>query len=457
MSAGLHARPVYVLVAGAGEVGRSIAKVLRSQGHDIVVVDRSAEALEPVRRLDVLAIEGGAGSPAVLKQAGVEKADLVYGVTDDDEANFVVCALAKARNPKARTIARVNGLDYMREPLSEEFAPIGCDVAVCPELVAARRVAGLLDIPMLLDADVFAQGRVQVVEARVHPGSAAAGKKLKDLPLPPRCKLAAVFREDEVLVPGGEDALRGDDRVLAVLSEEGAVARLQELVGDGSILAARAPVRRVLVVGATRVGVHLARVLAGSKEVTLIERSRERCEEVTDELRGVLVIQGDAADKETLEEEGIESVDAMVACDERDEFNILTCLLAKQLGVRRVVSLVRQGDLKSTAERIGIDLAISPRQASIGAFLRYAHEQVPVKLYLLGEGRAQVLEVEVAPRGRLVGTAVRKAGFPRGSILGAIVRGKEVIVPGGNDHIQAGDRLVVFALTDVAPRLQRLL
>lgn len=446
---------MYVVVAGAGEVGRNLARAFRTEGHDVVVLDRDPEALAAVRRLDVLTVTGGAGSPATQKAAGVEKADVFIAVTDHDEANLVACAVAKARNKDCRTIARVNGLDYMREPVSEEYKAIGCDVAVCPELVAARRIARILDVPGMVDATVFAAGKVQVVEARVAPNAKLAGLRLDQAAIPAGCRLVALYHEDIVTVPGGSDVLRADDRVVAVARDAASVRVLATLLGAPGRPLSRGPVDKIMVVGASRVGIHLCRILQGKKEVTLVERDRQRAQEVTDQLAGILVIHGDAADRETLKEEGIDEVDALVACEDRDEFNVMTCLLAKQLGVPRVMSLVAQGSVKSIAERIGIDLAVSPRQASLGAFLRAAHGQA-TQLHLLGQGDAQVLEFKVDARSKMVGTKLRKAGFPRGSAVGAIARGSEVLVPGGEEFILAGDTLVVFALAEVAPKVHRM-
>jgi trk system potassium uptake protein len=448
---------VYVVIAGAGEVGRALARALRAEGHDIVVVEKDPDLLEPVKRMDVLTVIGGAASPSTLKAAGAEKANLFLAVTDHDEVNLLACSVVKSRNPQCRTVARVNGLDYMREPVSEEFKPIGCDLAVCPELVAARRIARILELPGMADAEAFAKGRVQVAELRLRPGSKLANTKLKDAPLPRTAKIVALFREDDVLVPGGADTLKVDDRLVVVVADPNTLREVQVMVGDvGAGKAVRGAIDRVMVVGATRVGVHLCRVLQGKMKVTLIERDRDKAQAVTDALPEVLVIHGDAADRETLHDEGIEQADAMVACEERDEFNILTSLLAKQLGVPRVMSVVHQVPLKSLAERIGIDLAVSPRQASIGAFLRVAHAHAPARLSLLAQGEAQLMEFDLGPRSRLVGEKLRKAGFPQGSIVGAILRGNDVLIPGGEDHLQANDTVVVFALTDVAPKVHKL-
>lgn len=449
---------MYVVIAGAGEVGRTLARTLRAEGHDVVVIERDPDALEGVKRLDVMTVVGGGSSPSTLQAAGAAKADLFIGATDDDEVNLVGCSLVKAKNPKCRTLARVDGLDYMREPVSEEFKAMGCDVAIAPELVAARRIARILEAPGMADAQAFAKGRVQAAELRVRPGSRLAGVKVKDAPLPRHSKLVALFRDDEVIVPGGADELRADDRLLAVVPDAPAVRELQALVGDvGAARQVRGPIDQVIVVGATRVGIQLCRILRGKMQVTLLERDRQRAEEVTDQLPEVLVIHGDAADRETLEDEGIKDADALIGCEERDEFNILTCLLAKHLGVPRVMSVVNQATLKSLAERIGIDLAVNPRQASLGAFLRNVRAQAPTSVSLVAQGEAQLLELDVGPKSRLAGERIRKAGFPPHSLVGAIVRGRDVLIPGGDDVIQAGDTLLVFALTDVAPKVHRLL
>ncbi|MGQ0535031.1 MAG: Trk system potassium transporter TrkA [Methanobacteriota archaeon] len=445
-----------VIVAGAGEVGLKVSQGLREEGHDVVLIDERDEALLRAARLDIGTVAGNCCAPRTLMEAGVTKAELFFAVTSKDEVNMLACSMAKPSG--CRTVARINGPDYVDQAVTRKYAAIGVDVAICPELVAALKVGRLLDIPSVADIGVFAQGRVRLVETVVRSGSKASGKPLKDLKIPAGANVVAVLREAEIIVPSGSDRLFEGDRLLVIVQHEEDVSRLEKLMGTPAAVESDRKVRRVLVMGGTRLGEHVARILSErEKHVTLVEEDPARCKALAQELSGVTVVQGNATDKDVLIDEGIETADAVIGAAKLEEFNILSCLLSKSLGAKRAVAFVNQPDLKSLVERIGIDIAIDPRHAAVSEFLKYAHAKPPEEMTLLSEGEAQILEVEVPEKSRIAGTRLQRAGFPPQSVVGAIVRGEEVLVPRGDTVLASGDRLVVFVRADAVKALQRLL
>lgn len=446
---------MYVVVAGAGRMGAEIARALRQEGHDIAVIDPDPRVLRAVGKLDVSTVEGNAASLAVQAQARVENADVFFALADHDEVNLLACALAKVKG--CRTVARVNSLDYMGEPISTAFSPIGVDHAICPDLVSAIRVARVLDMPSMLDMEILARGKVQVIESRVAKGARAAGRRVKDLGIPAGVNLVSILRDREILVPGGKDELMEGDRLLLVAADASSLARLEPSLGSPAV-AESVTVDRVMVVGATRIGLHLARVLDDKrKEVIVIDADEGRCQKAIDTLPGVLVVHGNATDREVLVEESIESVDAVVGAADAEEYNLLTCVLAKQLGVRRTVAFLSQPDLQPLAERIGIDLSVNPNLSSVNTFLKFAHEREPFKVAILQDGQAEILEFDVRPGSDLVGRKLRAGDLPKGAVVGAIVRGGQVVVPRGNDYFAAGDHVVVFAKAGAVQPLSKLL
>jgi len=443
---------MYVIVGGAGEVGYHVAEALCNEGHDVAVIEKEAEACERVDNLDALVVKGNAASPKTLSEAGVDKADMFIGVTGSDEINMLACAIAKTKGCK--TICRINTLDYINEPVTTGYRDVGIDVAVCPDLVSAIKMSRMLLVPSMLDADIFAKGRVQVLESTIEKESSVAGKMIKDIEFPEACNIVAVFRNADVIIPHGDDILLPNDRIVAVLGEPNLIPKMEEIVGSQKQVMKKDAVERVIIVGASRIGVHLARLLEGSVNVTLIEPSKEMCEASSEVLSKTTVIHGSETDKDVLVEEGIADVDAFIAANLNDEINMLACLLAKDYGAKKIIALINRPELRSVLGP-GV-MTVNPRLVTISSILQYARKSDLLSFKMLKEGEAQVLEFKVTNKSKIVSRKLKKAGFPGNSIVGAIVRDDMVIIPSGEDEIMVGDKLIVFARTESISRLERL-
>jgi trk system potassium uptake protein len=447
---------MYVIVGGAGEVGSAVARALRDEGHDVCVIDSRADRLERLADLDATTIQGNLASKPVLEgEARVAEAQVFVACTGVDEVNMVAAALAKSFGV-ARTIARVNNTEYLNVPFSDEYAKMGIDVAVCPEMVAAIRVKRMLNQPRLMDADVFAQGKVLVAEGRVTEGAFVVGKRLDEVEPPPGFLLFAIYRGGDVIFPAPSVRLQAYDRLLMSLTGPEVLKDVETYIGRARALRDRGEVRRVMIAGATRVGVQLARLLEQSKrDVVLVEKDATLAREAGERLQKTLVVHGDVTDRRVLVQENVDTFDAFVGATNVEEYNVLAALMAKELGVDLTVALIHQPELKTFLEGLDIDLAVAPRLSTVGAILRHVHTGTEeLALQHLGDERLIVLKV--ADDAPAVGQKVRKLDLPRHAMLAAVVRGDQVILPRGEDAIEAGDTVVAFCLHEAAEAVERL-
>jgi len=447
---------MYVIVGGAGEVGSYVARALREEGHDVCVIDTRADRLERMAETDVVTLQGNLASKALLEgEARVQDAQAFVACTGDDEVNMVAAALAKSYGV-ARTVARINNTEYLNVPYSDEYAKMGIDAAVCPEMVAAIRVKRMLNQPRLMDADVFAQGKVTIAEGRVTEGAFVVGKRLDEVEPPPGFLLFGIYRGGDVLFPTPGVRLQVHDRLLMALTGPEVLKDVETYIGRARELREHGEVRRVMIAGATRVGLQLARLLEQSRrDVVLVEKDPERAREAGERLQKTLVVQGDVTDRHVLVQENVDTFDAFVAATKVEEYNVLAALMAKQLGVGLTIALINQPELKTFLEGLDIDLAVAPRLSAVGAVLKQLHGGAEeVALQNLGDERLVVLKVaEGAPA---VGQKVRKLDLPRHSMLAAIVRGDQVVLPRGEDAIEAGDTVIAFCLHEAAAGVERL-
>lgn len=446
---------MYFVVTGAGEVGYHVAKTLREEGHEVAVIEDDPVALRRIEGLDALIVEGNGASVKTLLEVEIGRADHFIGVTGNDEVNMLGAALAHQYG--AHTVARVNNPQYLSEPASDDYEKIGIDWAICPELVAAEKVANTIRTPNLLNVDVFADNRVHVGELRVDPAAPAVGRRIKELELPRGVNLLAVNRGGDTLIARGEVMLNANDRVLCAMFQPETLLELEGVLGRPHYTPAPREVKNVMIAGATRIGVHLARILERDKNVVIVDESEPRCLAATESLDRTLIINGNATDRNVLREEEVGTMDVFVGAHGVEEYNILACLLAKNMGVPKVVALLNQPDLRDLVEEIRIDLAVNPKQATVGTVLRYARRGAEMHdVVVTRQGDSQLLEFKVHDDSRVAGKSLKKANLPRESVCAAIVRGDEVLLPRGADLFLPGDRVVIFSRPEEVPTIERL-
>ncbi len=446
---------MYAVIAGAGEVGFRIAKTLYREGFNLAVIEQNSEAADEAESLDALIVRGNAASMKKLEEAGIANADVLFAVTGSDEINILACAAAKSKGVK--TIARINSLDYINEPVTNQLSRFGVDVAICPDLVTATKISRILTMPSLMDVDIFVSGKVQITETRVKRTSPIAHKSIKELNIPARCNIVAIFRNSDVIIPHGGTKLLPDDRLVLSVADPRIMIKLDEIFGETTGKGpSRTSIEKIMIVGATRTGLSLAQNLEKRAVVVLLDENEEACRRASEQLSNTLVINGSGTDEQLLVEEGIETIDAFVAMTNHEDTNILSCLLAKEYGARKTIALINRPGLKSMFEHIGIDVALSPMMATVSVALRYTYKAEMLGLSVLHDGDAKVLEMRVRPGSRIEGKTLRKVRFPEGTVVAAVARGNEVLIPKGDDVIRGGDRLVVFAKTEAVPKLEPL-
>ncbi|MCG8467952.1 MAG: Trk system potassium transporter TrkA [Gemmatimonadetes bacterium] len=443
-----------IVIVGAGQVGFHLAEQLSHQGQDVTVIDSDGEKAEYIRdRLDVLAIEGNGAAVPVLEDAAVGRADLFLAVTNRDEVN-IIGSLAADRLGVKRKVARISNPEFFVEKTVMSREQLGIDLMINPERECAWDTLQLLTSEYATELIRFAGGAVVLVGLRVQTGAPVAGRTIRELAdelTERRYMTVAISRAGETEIPRGDSRIEAGDQIFLV-APSGELDEIPRLAGYGPY-----ELRRVMIAGGSAEALHLARFLDEKRVAcTIIDASRERCVALSAELPHALVLHGDATDADLLEMEGVAGVDGFVAYTDKDETNMLASLLADRTGARKVVSLLHRRQYAPLASRLGVDATVSPRLSAANTILRYVHKANVSSVAALRGVDAEAVEIRIGPRAPALGRPLRDLGLPREGVIGAIVRDRNVIMPRGDDAVQAGDQLVLFAEPDVMPKLERL-
>jgi trk system potassium uptake protein TrkA len=449
---------VKIVILGAGQVGSSVAESLVSEQNDITVVDVEPGRLRALQdRFDLRTVIGSASHPSVLAEAGIEDADLLIAVTQSDETNLVACKLAARMFNVPRRIARVRANAFLDNKMLLGADGFDVDLAICPEQVLTEYIVKLVEFPEALQVLDFADGKVSLVAVRAYQGGPMVGRPVKEIRahIPGiDTRIVAIFRRDGAILPQGDTVIEDGDEVFCLAAADNIRQVMRELRRMDQ------PVKRVMIAGGGNIGLRLARALEGGYSVRLIEHNKRRCEFLAARLNRALVLNGDATDEELLEQENIAEMDLFVAVTNDDENNIMSCLLAKRMGARRVVALINRRSYVDLLQSGQIDVAISPAQATIGKLLAHVRRGDVVAVHSLRRGAAEALEAVVhgdRDSCRLTGRRVEEIELPAGTTIGAVVRGGEVLMAHHDTRIEAEDHVIVF-VTDkkTLPRVEKL-
>ncbi len=431
-----------IIIAGAGDVGFHLAKLLHQEDQDIVLIDKNADRLQyAADHFDIATIAGNSISYAVLEEAKVAKADLVIAVTNSEEANISTCIIAKHLGAK-RTIGRVRNSEFLLKREKLDLAKLGIDEIISPETLAAREIKRLVKDVAFTDWFEFDRGLLSLAGIALDENSPLVGKTIAESAyLNPDSNFltVAVLRGNQTIIPRSNEVLHIGDHVYFITQPE-ALERIMELTGK-----VRRRIRNVMILGGGRVGFHTARKLGLRFNVKLIESNKNRCFELADQLQGVLVINGDGSDVELLEEEGIEQMDAFIAVTENSETNIISCLVAKNHGVQKTIAMVENMDYIHLSQGIGVDTMINKKLIAANFIFRYIREGEVISLTSLHGVDAEVVEFEVGEHSKVTGKALRDIGFPKSAIVGGIIRHGKSHTPDGNFVCQPQDHVVVLA------------
>ncbi|MDK9700408.1 MAG: Trk system potassium transporter TrkA [bacterium] len=444
-----------ILIIGAGEVGSHLAKMLRRYRHEVVVVEPDAERLEHLASVaDILPVRGLGTSPETLQEAGIREADMIIAVTTVDEVNLLACTLANQVNVPVK-IARVRNQEYATLTSLESKFKLGIDLMVHPELEAAREIANLVRYNRALDYHVYGGGKIQLIGVKVAANASLVDKQLSLLyngsnsyPF----RVVAIRRDLKTRLVTTDDVIQANDCVYAVI-QAGNLERFFSLCGYETDR-----VRDVMIYGASDVGNLVAKELENDRRfrVKLIEPSAERAHIVAREHPRTLVMHGEGTDIDLLAAEGLVQMDAFVATTENDEKNIVSCLLARHLGVERVITLIGRSEYLPIFRTIGLDIPINLRLITANAILKKIQQGSVISVSTLRSIDAESFEFEILPGSRLIGKRLEDVQLPNGSVICAFHRAGRVMFPAPDFVFHEGDFAVVLAFSSATTAILKL-
>jgi trk system potassium uptake protein len=430
-----------IVILGAGQVGSTLAESLVSEQNDITVVDvESARLRDLQERFDLRTVVGSAAHPTTLMDAGIEDADMLIAVTQSDETNLVACRIAAQQYNVPTRIARVRASGFLDVPELMGDRGFNVDYAISPENILAEYIGRLIEFPEALQVLDFADGSVTMVAVRAVTGGPLVGHPLKDMRnhIPDvDARIVAIFRGDQSIVPDGETVVEHGDEVFCLA----ATADIRHVMHE--LRKMDKPVRRVMIAGGGNIGLRLARSLERDYQVKVLENNKRRSTYLANQLQSALVLQGDATDEEILESENIAEMDLFLSLTNDDENNIMSALLAKRMGARRVVALINRRAYAELVQGGHIDVALSPAQATIGKLLQHIRRGDVAAVHSLRRGAAEALEVVAhgdEANCKIIGRKVEDIELPPGATIGAIVREKHGRGDTRVDQLPAGER-----------------
>ena len=431
-----------IVIAGAGEMGSHLARMLSGNGHDITVIDGDQKLLSEVSSLaDVITVEGDSTTFAVLREASVRKCDLFIAVNHEENANVVAAMLAKKLGAK-KSIARIDNNEYLEPNNKEMFIDMGIDYLFYPEKVAAREVINLLGHTSTTEYVDFSSGKLSLVVFRLEPASPLVGQVLTGFAdeTPLSYRTVAITRGGQTIIPReGEQFMEGD--MVYVIARQDAVREVMEFSGQSNI-----EIKNMMILGGSRIGIRIATELQDEVNIKLVDYNADKAYRLAEMLDKTLIINEDGRNTDTMMEEGLANMDAFVAVTGRSETNILAAMLAKRMGVKKVIAEVENMNYINLAESIGIDTIINKKLVTASNIFRFTMSTDVQAIKCLTGSDAEVLEFIVKPNSPATKARIKDLGLPEDTIIGGIVRGDKVFIAVDNMEINPYDRVVVFAM-----------
>ncbi len=440
-----------IVILGAGQVGSSLAELLANENHSVTVVDLDRLRLQRLQdRLDIRTICGHASHPDILSQTGLDGADLLIAATQNDETNILACQIAHINHKAVTKIARVRSKSYLDHPeLFNRDAEAGCvpiDVLISPESLVKDYILQLIDYPGSLQVINFAQGKVRLVAVRAEESGLLVNKKIglikQHLPDNIKTRIVAIYRKDEIVMPTADVVIKEDDEVFFLAKSE----HISTIVSELRRRKVR-PSRNIMIWGGGNIGFSLAQALEKAHQVKLIDRSIQQARQNAEILEKTIIIHGDVSDKDLLLEENIDEIDLFIAVTNNDEANIISGMLAKKLGVKRVIALVNNQSYVELIQRNSIDIAISADSITTSHLLHYMREGDTVKAVALRRGTAEAMEVVAhgsENSSDIIGKKIGGIDWPKDITIGCIIRGEEVLIAHRDLVIEAEDHAILF-------------
>ncbi len=447
--------PRKVVIVGAGEVGYHVAMRLANEQKHVIVIDINEQALQRIDdTMDVQTVCGSGSSPRVLHDLGLKNSDVFLAVTNSDENNILACLFANTLAPKAQKLARIRNREYLTHSNILDNPALNISALVNPEQEIVQSIDKRLTLPGAVEYGEFADGRICMVAMKMQEGP-LLGKPLKyfrEIVQEEQIMVGAIVRDKSLIIPSGDNALQKGDVAYFLYQSTAQPALLQALDRTTGFVSS------VCIMGGGSIGFCMAETFARKGiAVTIIERNAARCAELANALENVIILHGDGTDKKLFEEENLIHTDAFVALTSDQNTNIVSCLLAKSLGMREAVSRVDKAEYLYLLEQIGIDHSVSLRYSAVNSILQYVRQESVISCVSVGDEAAEIIEAKVNETSPLMGRAVYALGLPKGVLMLAIIREDAAYIPKGDTVINAGDRILLLALRDVIGQLEKIL
>lgn len=447
-----------IIILGAGQVGGTLAENLANEQNDITVIDTDAERLRELQdTIDIKTVTGVGSYPQVLRAAGADDADMLIAVTNSDETNMVACQVACTLFRTPTKISRIRSNAYLKQKELFKSDAFPIDVLISPEQVVTNYIKRLLEYPGSLQVLDFADEKVQLVAVRAYHGGLLVGQELRKLKehMPSAdTKVAAIYRRGQAILPTADTVIEVDDEVFFIAAKNHIKKVMNELRREEDSY------KRILIAGGGNIGYRLAKTLESKYRIKLIEHGKDRAKFLSENLSKTVVLLGSATDQGLLEEENIENIDVFCALTNDDETNIMSSMLAKRLGARKVMTLINKAAYVDLVQGGVIDIAISPQQTTIGSLLTHVRRGDVVNVHSLRRGAAEAIEA-IAHGDKLtskvVGRTIDDIDLPKGTTIGAIVRGDQVIISHGDIMVESDDHIILFVVDKRRiPEVERL-
>ena len=440
-----------VIIAGVGNVGFHLAKLLSQEGQDIVLIDKVADKLKQASNsVDAATIKGTSTSYSVLEEAGVADADLLIAVTSSEEANIATAIIAKHLGAK-RTIARISNTEFLYQKDKLNLKHLGIDDVISPESLAAREIKRLLKEVAVTDSFEFEKGLLQLIGVNIDSKSPLKGKSMLEVAKinPDQSFMTvAILRENETIIPYGDTCFEENDHAYFIAQPDG-VEKLLFLTGKK-----KEGVKNVMILGGSRVGFHAAKLLSARYNVKIIERNAQKCFDLADQLPDAMVINGDGRNVELLEEESINEMDAFVAVTGDSETNIISCLVAKKMGVKKTIAMVENMDYIHLSQSIGVDTMINKKLIAANFIFRHIRQGEIVSIASIHGVDAEILEFEVQETSKITRQELRNLDFPKAAIIGGVIRDGKGLTTPGNFKFEPKDRVVVLSKLECIKKVE---
>ncbi|PTN07526.1 Trk system potassium transporter TrkA [Mangrovibacterium marinum] len=439
-----------IVIVGAGEVGTHLAKMLSREDHDIVLMDDDTEKLNKLSsQVDLLTFTGYANSFKDLKDAGVSKCDLLIAVTPYEERNIMACVMAKDMGV-GRTVARINNAEYLEEKYKEKLRNLGVDELIYPETLAGKEIASSVKQVGTRQLIEFSGGKLILMGIKIRENAPVLNKSFEELSyIESEIRAVAINRENQTIIPHGRDYVRAGD-IIFFITTRSYMNKVFELTGKEIF-----PVRNIMILGGSRIAQKTVERLGDHYNIKIIETDKLRSQQIADRLENVLVINGDGRNLDLLKEERIERMDAFIAVTGNSETNILSCHMAKKLGIKRTVAEVENIDFMGIAESMDIGSLINKKLIAASYIYKYTLGAQVAQAKCLTASEAEVFEFIATEGSKVTEAPIKDIGFPEDATLGGIVRGQMAFVAKGETIVQPDDKVVVFVLPSAIRKLEK--